>query len=168
MAAAEGAPEDFHLKWERKRWETGRAASEAEGRRARSAERGSSEAEGRWMAWGRRPTFDRPGGSPWPSAAGRSAAQRGGDRWRREPGQDSECSDSLRVFGGAGTMERAVVAGSVETQQWDWCLKRKELMARSKGTGGTPSPSPMGAMPQWGSAERASSHSPEEEGRTGR
>ena len=46
------------------RWETGRVASAAEGRKAQSEERGSSVEEGRWMVWDRRLTFDLLGDSP--------------------------------------------------------------------------------------------------------
>lgn len=76
--------------------------SGAEGRKAQSGERGSSVVEGRWMALGRRLTFDLLGGSPWPSAAGRSAALQVGDHREREPGWDLESSDSLQVCGGVG------------------------------------------------------------------
>lgn len=84
------------------RWETGRAASGVEGRKAQSVEMGSSVEEGRWMVWGRRLTFDLQGGSPWPSAVGRSAARQGGGHWERAPGRDFGSSDSLRVCGGVG------------------------------------------------------------------
>lgn len=46
------------------RWETGRVASGAEGRKVQSEERGSSAEEEHWMVWDKRLTFGLLGGSP--------------------------------------------------------------------------------------------------------
>lgn len=135
---------------------------------AQSGERGPSVEEGRWTVWGRKLTFDLPDGSPWPSAAGRSAALQVGGHQERAPGWDLGNSGSLQVCEGVGMMAPAGVAGSGEIQQWGWWPKRRELMVRSKGSWGTSSPCSSGVMLHWGSAERVSSHSPEEEGWTGR
>lgn len=79
-AAAAEDQEDCRQMWERTTWETGRATSGAEERKARNEEKGSSvEEEGRWRVWGKRLTSDLSGGSPKLFGAGRSAAPRGGD-----------------------------------------------------------------------------------------
>lgn len=88
--------------WERTTWETGRATSGAEERKARNEERGSSveEEEERWRAWGKRLTSDLSGGSPKLFGAGRSAAPRVGDWWVKGLGWDLGSSDSLQERGG--------------------------------------------------------------------
>lgn len=84
------------------KWETGRAASGAEGRTALNGVKGPSVEEGRWTVWGRRLIFDLPGDSPWPSAVGQSAAPHGGGQLERAPGWDFGSSDSLRASEGVG------------------------------------------------------------------
>lgn len=84
--AAAGAPEDCHLKWARTKWETGRAAGGFEEKKVQSEEKGSFAVGVQWKVWDRRLTSGLQDGSPDLSAAGRSAALRGGALPETVPG----------------------------------------------------------------------------------
>lgn len=99
------------------RWETGRVASGAEGKKAQSGQRGSYVEEVHWTVWGRKLTFDSLGGTPETSAVGRSAVQQVGGHQERAPAGYLGNSGSLQVFEGVGMRGRAGVVGSEEIQQ---------------------------------------------------
>lgn len=63
-AAVAGALEGCCLRWEKRRWETGRAGSGLEERKAQSGVKGSYVVEGQWMVLDKKLTSDSLDGSP--------------------------------------------------------------------------------------------------------
>lgn len=84
------------------KWETDRARSGVEEKKAQSGERGSFVVVGHWTVWDTKLTSDLLGGSPWPSVAVRSAALPGGAHLERAPAWDLESSDNLLECGDVG------------------------------------------------------------------